>query len=291
MTDKFRILVPLDGSELSERVFPWARLLKSAMPHAQIELLRCFEPPSSIYLIPELAVPASAVFSEGDLHEAMLEYLKQKSEELGLEGTTAAVAVADPPSEILERSEQFEMVLMASHGRGGLGRWLMGSVATKVTRGTTVPVMVVSSKCMASQAGREAKMETIMAAYDASLASERAVFRAAGLARNLGSTLHIYQGLTQVAMPHQVVVEANRAELLKATEKARALAKTLDGVKTHVEVREVSVSTQIVEYADEIGADLIVMGSHGKSGLARWMIGSETEYVLQEAHCPVLVTH
>jgi nucleotide-binding universal stress UspA family protein len=184
------------------------------------------------------------------------------------------------------------MVLMASHGRGGLGRWLMGSVATKVTRGATVPVLIVNARQMASrQIAAPPCMETLMVAYDGSPAAERAVFRAASLARGFGATLHIYEGLSQVAMPHQVVIEANQQNLLKATERVRNLAQTLPGVKTQVEVREVGVSTGIVEYANEIKADLLVIGSHGKSGLERWMIGSETEAVLQEASCPVLVTH
>lgn len=291
MSEKFRILIPLDGSELAERVFPWARLFKSAMPEVEIELLRCFEPPSTVYLIPELAVPATALFSESDLSNAIEDYLKQKVEELGLEGTTTSVAVADPSTEILERGEMANMVLMASHGRGGLGRWLMGSVATKVTRGATVPVLVVSAKCIAISPEHTPKMETIMVAYDGSPAAERAVFRAASLARGFGATLHLYEGVSQVAMHHQVVAEANRTNLLRATETARAMAGSLQGVRTHVEVREVTVSTGIVEYADEISADLVVLGSHGKSGLARWMIGSETEQVLQEAHCPVLIIH
>lgn len=291
MSEKFRVLIPLDGSELSERVFPWARLLQSAMPEVQVELLRCFEPPSSIYLIPELAVPATAMFGEGDLSAAMQEYLKDKVAELALADTVTSVAMANASTEILERSETANMVLMASHGRGGLGRWLMGSVATKVTRGATVPVLVVSGKCMSVDAEHPPKMSTIMVAYDASEAAERAVYKAASLARGFGATLHIYKGVTQVAMHHQVVQDANKADLVRATEGVRRLAKTLEGVKTVVEVREVSVSTRIVEYADEVKADLIVIGSHGKSGLTRWMIGSETEHVLQEAHCPVLVTH
>lgn len=291
MSEKFRILIPLDGSELSERVFPWARLFQAAMPDVEIELLRCFEPPSSIYLIPELAVPATAMFGEGDLTTAMREYLHAKAVELGVEGAVTSVAMANASTEILERSERANMVLMASHGRGGLGRWLLGSVATKVTRGATVPVLVVSGKCMAADAQHPPGIATIVAAYDASPAAERAVYKAASLARGFGATLHLYKGVTQVAMPHPVVQEANKADLLRATEGVRQLAASLEGVKTVVKVREVSVSTEIVEYADEVSADLIVIGSHGKSGLARWMIGSETEHVLQEAHCPVLITH
>lgn len=291
MNETFRILIPLDGSELGERVFPWARLLHSALPEVNIELLRCFEPPSTVYLIPELAVGATSLYSEGDLHTAMEEYLSSRAESLGLSGTTSRVAMADPASEILAHSEEFNLILMASHGRGGLGRWLLGSVATKVTRGTTVPTLVVSGKCIAVDAEHPPKIAKVMVAYDGSPASERAVFRAASLARGFGASLHLYQGLTQVAMAHPAVAEANKTDMVRTLSALQELSKTLEGVTATAEVRPVSVSSGIVEYADEIGADLLVIGSHGKSGLTRWMIGSETEHVLQEAHCPVLVIH
>ena len=285
------ILVPLDGSDLSERVLPWLSLLLSVRPEAKVELLRCYEPPSTIYLIPELAIPTTAVFSEDNLHGAFVDYLKVKAGELGLSDVETTVVMGDAPTEILERSEKQDLVLMASHGRGGIGRWLMGSVATKVTRGATVPVLVVGGRCMQPDASHPAKIQTIMVAYDGSPASERALYQAGKLARDFGAKLFIYQAVVQVAMTHPVVVEANRADIAQAITKLDALAKTLEGVVSHAEVREASSSTGIVEYADEISADLLVIGSHGKSGLARWMIGSETEGVLQEAHCPVLVTH
>lgn len=291
MSEKYRVIVPLDGSELSERVLPWARLWGRAYPELEVELLRCFEPPSSLYLIPELAVPATTVFDEGNLRRAMHDYLEQKAERLGLSGTLTEVAMADPASEILQRAEQAQLIMMASHGRGGLGRWLLGSVATKVTRGSTSPVLVVSAKCWVESEGETPAMETLLVAYDGSPAAERAVETAADLARRWKATLHIYQGVTQVAMAHQLVIEANRAELLRTGQQLQAMASALEGLTVYAEVREASVSTGIVEYAEEIGAHLVVIGSHGKSGLERWMIGSETEHVLQQAPCPVLVTH
>lgn len=285
------ILVPLDGSELSERVLPWLRLLLSVRPEAKVELLRCYEPPSTVYFIPELAVPTTAVFSEDNLHGAFTEYLQRKAGELEHSEVTTTVIMGDAPTEILERSVDHELVLLASHGRGGIGRWLMGSVATKVTRGATVPVLVVGGRCMLPDVTHPAKVETIMIAYDGSPASERALMHAGRLARDFKAKLYIYQAIVQVAMNHPIVVEANRADLIHAHTALQTLAKSLEGVVSHAEVREASSSTGIVEYADEIKADLLVIGSHGKSGLTRWMIGSETEGVLQEAHCPVLVTH
>ena len=286
-----KILVSLDGSELSERVIPWLRLILSIRPDAEVELLRCYEPPSSIYLIPELAVPTTASFSEENLHGVFKKYLQEHAQTLGLENVSVDVVMGDAPSQILERSSNCDLILMASHGRGGLGRWLMGSVATKVTRGSTVPTLIVGGHCLQPDATHPVKIENIMVAYDGTPAAERALFHASTLARDFGAKLHLYQAVVQVAMTHPVVVEANRADLVRTSESLRSLAKSLDGVDCRVEVREVATATGIAEYAQEIGADLLVIGSHGKGGLARWMLGSETESVLQEAHCPVLVTH
>jgi nucleotide-binding universal stress UspA family protein len=291
MSDPFRVLVPLDGSKLCERVFPYVRLFHAVMPDLRVELLRCYEPPSMIYMIPELAVPATAMFTEGDLSSAITDYLQARAGELGLPEVETHVAMAEAGSEILERSETSNMVVMASHGRGGLGRWLMGSVTTKVTRGATVPVLVVSAKCIASDAEHPPKMARILVAFDGSPAAERAAYKGASLARGFGASLHLYHGVVQVAMHNSAVAEANRQELQRATEEMRAVAAKLEGLEVQVEVREVHASTGIVEYADEIASDLVIIGSHGKKGLARWMIGSVTEQVLHEAHCPVLVTH
>lgn len=286
-----RILVPLDGSELSEHVFPWLRLWVKHVPRCEIELLRCFELPATIYLIPELAVPTAALFSTSELGDAMAAYLKEKVTQLDLENVVTTTAMADPASHILELGATASLIVMASHGRGGLGRWLMGSVSTKVTRGATVPVLVISAKCLSHPPDVMPKMTTIVLAYDGSPAAQRAATKSAELARLFDATLHLYQGLSLVDMPSAVVQEANHLEFERTRDEMIALADSLEKIKTQVEIREVSTASGIVEYAEEIDANLIVMGSHGKGGLARWMIGSETERVLHHAHCPVLITH
>lgn len=291
MSEPYRILVPLDGSELSERVFPWLRLLSKAIPLCEIELLRSFELPATIYLIPELAVPATALLTNNELTEAIKSYLEDKVSQLGLERVTSTVTMADPATEILSRGDSTDMIVMASHGRGGLGRWLMGSVTTKVTRGTSVPVLVVSAKCIANPAEKSVQIKKILSAFDGSEASQRAALKAAKLAKLFDAKLYLYQGLGLVALPSTVVMEANEAALKLAYEEMLLFAQQLNEVEVQVETREVTTKTGIVEYAEEVDADLIVMGSHGKSGLERWMLGSETEHVLHYAHCPVLITH
>lgn len=286
----YNILVPLDGSHLSERVFDLLRLLAKSVPDIHVELVRCFEPPSTVYLVPELAVPTTHGLLDNQLGEMVVEYLRQKEEQLSDLSVSTRMLVGDPPTEILEASKDADLILMASHGRGGLGRWLLGGVATKVTRGSTVPVFVMRGRALDAET-TECKLERIVVPMDGSPASERALVTAGKLARKVGAQVLIYQGVLQVPMVHQEVVEANHKEMLHAQEYLRQQADSLEGVEVTATVREAHTRTGIIRFADEQKADLIIMGSHGKTGMVRWMTGSETERVLHEAHCSVMVTH
>jgi nucleotide-binding universal stress UspA family protein len=179
---------------------------------------------------------------------------------------------------------------MASHGRGGLGRWLMGSVANKVTRGATKPVLVIGAKAIGKEERLPAKVERILVGLDGSADSERALQRAADIAHHLEASLILYRGVTQTTVFHEVVAEANRKEMELAQTYVDNLASQLRGlVKVETAVREAFSSAGIVEHAAETKADLIVVGSHGRSGLVRWIIGSQAERALHDAHCPVLL--
>ncbi len=286
----YNILVPLDGSRLSERVFDLLYLLAKSVPDIRVQLIRCFEPPSTVYLVPELAVPTSHGLGDNQLGEMILEYLRNKENQLSDLDVSTRMLVGDPAGEILEASKDSDLILMASHGRGGLGRWLLGGVATKVTRGSTVPVFVMRGQGLEVEPS-EVKLERIVVPMDGSPASERALATAAKLAKRVGAQVLIYQGVLQVPMVHQQVMEANHKEMLHAQEYLRQQADSLEGVEVVATVREAHSRTGIIRFAEEQKADLIIMGSHGKTGMVRWMTGSETERVLHEAHCSVMVTH
>ena len=71
----------------------------------------------------------------------------------------------------------------------------------------------------------------------------------------------------------------------------KELADGLEDVRTSVVVRDSTPGHGIVEAASELGADMIVMGSHGRSGVSRWLLGSVTENVIQRSKLPVLVVY
>ena len=142
-----RILVPLDGSPLAERALPLAVALAQRF-ESQIILLRALDIPTS---------PLSA-FSPEATKKLMLElceyarqevesYLKAQQDELGQQGFDVQILLpAAPPAEsIIDAAiaEDVDLIVMSTHGRGGLARWAFGSVAEKMVRHSPCPVLLV----------------------------------------------------------------------------------------------------------------------------------------------------
>lgn len=139
--------------------------------------------------------------------------------------------------------------------------------------------------------------ETILFPTDGSDASLRALDHALELAGTYGATLHVlyvvdtsysYGDLDGAAVDLTPVFEALREEGERTIETVEERAETA-GVDVVGATREDgAVHRAILEYADEIGADLLVMGTHGRRGLDRWLLGSVTERVVRGADAPVL---
>ena len=285
-----KVLVPLDGSELSESVLPGVSFLSDTIkPSPEFLVVRAFEPPGSVYLLPELAIPTSHILSDDYLGDTILNYLDQIKGRLEGLQVDSKMLIGDPASEILELSEKSDLVVMASHGRGGLGKWLMGSVATKVARGIQIPLLVVGSKV--AKPAKNIRIRNILCALDGSEASERAFETSCSLAKLFGSKLFLYRGVSQVELGDALALKTNQEGVRQALESVEALVAGNSDIETEYKVVETYGRSGIDTYAREIEADLICMGSHGKSGFERWMLGSETERTLQTAECPVLITH
>jgi len=148
-----KILVPLDGSELSEIVFPHVEMLvKACGKEAEIVLLHVCEPVYSkisgmgagaIYVMPNLAEEAEASCKkEAEEYLAKVQKLLKKK---GLKVRTV-LKMGDSGGEILDYAAHnpVDLIAMASHGRSGIGRWAYGSVTSKVLRGISTPILVVT---------------------------------------------------------------------------------------------------------------------------------------------------
>jgi nucleotide-binding universal stress UspA family protein len=145
-----RILVPLDGSELAERAVPYAKELAQQLG-ASLILLRVV---NSLELSSAQAfsgyLPAEvydAAFE--DSRKAAREYLEQTAKRLAAEGLQVdwVMRTGDPAGEVIEHERECgcDLVVMSTHGRSGIGRWVYGSVADRILRGGSIPVLLVRS--------------------------------------------------------------------------------------------------------------------------------------------------
>ncbi len=142
-----KILAPMDGSELSECGLSHVRAIAGGCNVPEVILFMVYEPlPRS-----QLAAYTPSDFFEKAEKEALeygRQYLGQKAEDLKAKGINASIAVdvGLPAEKILDYAKKHgvDLIIMSTHGRSGVARWAMGSVADKVLRHSPVPVLTVA---------------------------------------------------------------------------------------------------------------------------------------------------
>ena len=287
-----RIIVPLDGSELSERALGLGVALAEAYG-GQLELVHVVDEPLAYTLMPGLAIP-DPLSAERYL-QRVAGHLRE-----GLHVTTNVIH-GEPVTALLDltRDAPNTMIVMSTQGRGGLGRLMLGSVTDKVLRGATVPVAVVRGSAPVPQRG----LRTILVPLDDSRFSESALPLAADLARQLDATLSLVQvcepfwsAPSAASIPDAMyVTDMNLSELER--ENLTGARRYLDlvaterraqGVRVIWEVRTGKAADEILRATETTDADLIVMATHGRSGIRRWAFGSVTNELLHRGTTPIL---
>lgn len=182
----------------------------------------------------------------------------------------------DPAQAIATHADRFHagLIVLATHGRTGLPRWLKGSVAESAARGVWAMTLFVPHEArgfISAETG-EARLGRILAPVDLCPRPEPALEAAAALIGLLGAAD------TECHLLH--IGEASTAPSVRPPAGF--------GQSPVLSVREGSVVDGILGAAGEIGADLIVMSTHGRHGFLDAMRGSTTEQVLRRAPCPVL---
>ncbi len=141
-----KILVPLDGSTVAEGVLPHARALAHS-EGAELVLLTVASNPAMDFAFSD---PALALRAEHDQEERSKEYIAEVEKDLKSAGFTVSTllrigAIADVILEVAEE-QKVDLIAMSTHGRSGPARWLLGSVADRVVRGSPVPVLLIRAK-------------------------------------------------------------------------------------------------------------------------------------------------
>jgi len=292
------LLVPLDGSSLAEAVLPAVASLAARLGTA-VTLLHVRErrAPATIHGARHLT----------DLDEAE-RYLEAVERSLGLRGCPVTRHVHsseedDVAQAIVQHAEEFraDLIVLSTHGRGGLRGLVMGSIAQRVLQQGTAPVFLVHP---AGRAPTAFACRTILVPLDGSAAHESALDAAVKLARAHGARLHLVIVVpTPVTLPGDTAAAgvmmplATSALLDLATEGAAQYVGCLverlklAGVEATAQVRRGEPAANLVEAAEQVGADLLTMATHGRSGLSAFWEGSVSAKVLTRSGRPVILVH
>ncbi|MFP4228655.1 MAG: universal stress protein [Salinivenus sp.] len=296
-----RILFPTDFSTCAEEAFRYA----SEMAHrfgAALHLLHVVDEPEYDWLADSDA-EHRAQAAQVDLVERAQGRLATLATEAAsdVETTRAVRSQAAVDEAIVEYAqvEAIDLVVLGTHGRRGVDRLVLGSVADTVLRRAPCPVLTVREG--ASQAASEAGLlQNVLAPIDFSTASREALIMADEMAGTFGARLHLLfvaeertvptfsdtglPGLGVVKMDPNIVENADAA-LRHLNERRGGRAPE---VAYHVE--EGRVASTITGLADTESVDMIVMATRGRQGVDRFLLGSTTERVVRSAPCPVLAT-
>ena len=299
------MLVPLDGSKLAEVVLVYAKELVGRLD-LDVTFLHICSPEE-----PEPA-PMHRAYVEG-VAETVRHQSKKIKEKAVIETGGSAIeaqgvlAVGNPAEEIIRYSYEnsIDLIMMATHGRSGIGRWAMGSVADKVLRVSKVPVWLVRAKIHEEIINDKWPRKTILVPLDGSELAESVLPHVEALAKQRnGDTVDTI--LLRVC-EYAVVPNDNVKGVPSGWEKdvrreiarsKREAGKYLAEVEKRFEDADLRVQSEvlvgkppneIINHANGNPFSLIAMATHGRSGLKRLAYGSVADKVLRGASCPLLV--
>jgi nucleotide-binding universal stress UspA family protein len=293
MTTIHRIVYATDLSPVSEPAWQEAGRL-ARLFGAEIVLLHVVAPP--------VVFPVEGYFPSG-LYEELLQAARRDAQ-AGFDRLLATVAGSGlkvrirleegpPAPRILATvaDEAADLLVIGTHGRTGLQRTLLGSVADRAVRQAACPVLTVRS---APRGEPLREIRRICYATDFSPTARAAWHWAASIAAAAGAEVDVVHVTFEPVADRHLPAEAlgQMARVLREQgqlEVERFLAaSTLPRERVHVRLAQGIPGEQIVRRAQEEAADLVVMGTHGWSGVVRWMLGSVAHHVIQTAPCPVL---
>lgn len=288
-----RILVPLDGSDVAAQVLPHASYLARRWG-SLILLLRVLESQTaSLGRFAKSTEPPDSGEAKG--------YLQRVARDLAADGLDVDYALEQgPPAETImdfAGRANADLVTMSTHGRSGIGRWVYGSVADKVLQGANIPIFLIRAKPQ-PEPTTVAGYRRLLVPLDGSELAELALTHAEHWARTLNAevillrvpTLPSYTPLGPEAtllVPTLLSEAYEEADSYLANVARRLKAK---GIAIHrAAVDPGAVADTVIDYARESAVDCIVMSTHGRSGLRRWVYGSVADRVLRGADVPILL--
>lgn len=284
-----RIVVPLDGSAVAEQALPPALDLARRI---DAELVLVAVQPM---LLPPTRVSGTRVHDtrlEVELRAELANYIEQTAQRVQTEGARPVTArllegpIADTLAAYLDEDPP-RLVVMTTHGRGGISRLWLGSVTERLVRRSPVPVLVLRAAETVADAA-SVQPGRVLIPLDGSEQGERIL--------PIALPLFVERGATRITLLRAVAPEYHAADEVPPAQ--REAGAYLLGVAERLTAQGSEVQTRVVEHvsaagaileAAASGADLVAMTTHGYGGVKLLLLGSVADKVLRASPVPVLL--
>ena len=293
-----KVLVPLDGSEMAEGALLYAEQLAGRLG-SEITLVYVNE--LSSYL-----------------KENLIQSYLQKMVEVTKEGVSryrsapgispsievkSVIVPGSPAETIIEYADSNNMgsIIMSTHGQSGIKQWALGSVAERVVRATTKPVLLVRANILGLNMREKGLFNKVLVPLDGSIESEAIIPYVEEFAPRLNVNVILLRVLARgYRMPDNYAplsyeqLEADKVSANAYLDRVGAHLKekgvsVMTELRSGIEIRSDNAAEQIIQLANEAQADLVAMTTHGRSGVEQKVFGSVAERVLYEGNTPLML--
>ena len=297
------VLVPLDGSTFAEQALPWAIAIARAAG-ARLRLVLVHEAPPT----PPLDETTARLYTKIELalRKSQREYLRRIVERIRGKHPvqTATATLQGSPARALGNyvgEIRPDLVVMTTHGRGGIHRAWLGSVADQLVRSLEIPMLLIRPREGGTPADEASALMEILVALDGSRRAEAALPPAAALAKLLGARLALVQAVQPAVVtsdPPLPVPTGFDEELSRV--RRREAQDYLDDVAEQLTAQGVPASGAAVlggsafdtiqEAARSPRTSVVALATHGRGGLRRLVLGSVADKLVRAGEHPILVT-
>ena len=286
-----RMLVPLDGSELAEVTLWYAARLAGRLGAALT--LVYVSPPGDL---------TSQYMHECYLRDVVAR-VKADADNIAAETKGGDITVeykmlkGDPAEEIVDYANRakIDLIILSTQGKSGIKRWPLGNVANKVVGATRKQVLLIRAKGAQSDVYKD-RLVKVLVPVDGSRESESILRFVAYMAAELDldvTLFHIW--VREISTyPTQETLRREQEEKNQASNYINRLGRRLKdkGLRTKVVFKDVLTSgeaEEIIKLAEEGKFSMVAMATHGRSGVGRWIFGSNANKVLNEGSTPLLL--
>jgi nucleotide-binding universal stress UspA family protein len=299
-----KILVPLDGSELAELVLPYAKEIGNRLGLELILLHVCDPEKPESKLMCQGYIEYTAEMIRKQLKEVLIS-APGKSQEIKV---TGKLTEGRPAEEIINyaRENNIDIILMASHGRSGIKRWVLGSVADKVLQASPIPIWLVRANILEQIIHDKWPGMNLLVPLDGSKLAESVIPHLEALAKQFGPEMvnvvllrvceepKITADYPEVSMKSSWKEHVNLVKECFKQEAEKYLQGICEqlsgaGLKASAEVHMGNPADTIIGYIDKHPPVLVVIASHGYSGVSRWAYGSVADKIIHGVSNPIFL--